>query len=91
MASAFILADVVEFLGVYKHVKVDLAMSLSMAMLKQPSATKVAMQLWRDLPACYNGWDLYTLLEHTARSVSGGHVLTGDKRQMAHHARRRSS
>ena len=73
MASAFMPVDVIDFLNVYEHVKCDFAMSIMIAMLRQPSATKVALKLWRDFPADYNGLDLYTLLELTARSVSGAH------------------
>ncbi len=70
LAPFLVPADVTDFLEYYQYTQHDLAMSIIMAMLREPSATKAAFQRWRDLPQDYDETALYLVLEDAVRAVA---------------------
>ena len=62
IAARLVPADVIDFLTYEEEMRHDLAASIVVAMLKEPTATREFVTRWRTLPPEYTGDDLHAAL-----------------------------
>ena len=70
LAPLLVPCDVTDFLSIYPEIKSDLAICIICALVKEPTATRMLVERWRQLPAEYDDAALQHALQLVVRACA---------------------